>query len=343
MKAPFFGFSGPLWFAAVISFLVPAHSPAQEMAREKLTTGHVSIEVLRPALEKALSDKGRFVILPGKGEILVIDHPANIAAARETIATLDAPAPRVALDFAFKTNVAPGAKGPQPVESFGDFPFPTAYEAPRIIQQGNLVTVIPAHPTNFRRRAVGNILETTPTVNPDGSVTLDINAEHTEFEGFINYGSGIFASGTPGMVPVVNGVANPQFFSPFLTESKILVPIFSTTRVSTQILVKPEVVQNQVHLDLVPQLEIELDEPGAETTRVPLSKFRTSLDIRNGGVGKINGFTGASAEFNRHFLGAKEDDEGGTAILIRPTVTAGELPEPAKEVEPATAPAGEEK
>ncbi|MCB1232821.1 MAG: hypothetical protein KDN19_21430, partial [Verrucomicrobiae bacterium] len=58
-------------------------------------------------------------------------------------------------------------------------------------------------------------------------------------------------------------------------------------------------------------------------TQVPLSKFRTSLDIKNGGVGKINGFDGASAEFNRHFLGAKEEDEGGTAILIRPTIRAG--------------------
>lgn len=311
-----------------LAFLVFAFSAtvhAQQLAREKLTTGHVSIDVLRPALEKVLSDEGRFVILPGKGEILVIDHARHIEAARETIATLDVPAPQVALDFAFKTNVAPGAKGPQPIESFGDFPFPTAYDGPRIIANGNNVVVVPAHPRGFQRRAVGNVLETTPHMNPDGSVSLDINVEHTEFEGFINYGSGIFASGTPGVVPVVNGVANPRYFSPFLTESKILVPIFSTTRITTQILVKPEVTQNQVHLDMVPQLEIELDEPGAETTRVPLSKFRTSLDIRNGGVGKINGFTGASAEFNRQFLGAKDEAEGGTAILIRPTIRAGEV------------------
>ena len=305
--------------------LAPLSAGAGELARQKLATGHVSIEVLRPALEKVLSEEGRFVILPGKGEILVIDHPANIQAAATTIATLEVPAPQVALDFAFKTNIAAGMAGPQPVDSFGDFPFPTRWQAPRIIQQGNIVTVIPAHPTGFRRRAVGDVLETTPTVNPNGSITLDINAEHTEFEGFINYGSGIFSSGTPGVVPVVNGVANPQFFSPFVTESKILVPIFSTTRVTTQILVRPEVIQNQVHLEMIPQLEIEVDEPGAETTRVPLSRFRTSLDIRNGGVGKINGFTGASAEFNRHFLGAKDEDEGGTAILIRPTISAGEV------------------
>ncbi len=301
----------------------------QDLAREKLTTGHVPIEVLRPALEKVLSAEGRFVILPGQGQILVIDRAENIRAAAIAIATLEAPPPQVALDFAFKTNVAPGMAGPQPVDSFGSFPFPTRWQGPRIIQQGNNVfTVIPAHPTGFKRRAVGDILETNGTINPDGSLSLDINAEHTEFEGFINYGSGIFASGTPGMVPVVNGVRNPQFFAPFLTESRILVPIFSTTRLSTQILVRPEVVRNQVRLDLVPQLEIETDEPGAGRLKVPLSRFRTRLDVNQGQVGKINGFDGASAEFNRAVLGAGDEDEGGTAILIRPTIRPGEVPGP---------------
>ncbi|MCB1230430.1 MAG: hypothetical protein KDN19_09200, partial [Verrucomicrobiae bacterium] len=289
MRACLLRVRGRIMVLVVSGFLPISVSQAQELAREKLTTGHVSIEVLRPALEKVLSDEGRFVILPGKGEILVIDHAANIAAARKTIATLEVPAPEVALDFAFKTNVAPGMQGPQPVESFGDFPFPTAYDGPRIIQNGNIVTVIPAHPTNFRRRAVGDVLETTPTVNPDGSVTLDINAEHTEFEGFINYASGIFASGTPGMVPVVNGVANPEFFGPYLTESKILVPIFSTTRITTQILVRPEVVQNQVHLDIVPQLEIETDKPGAEKTHMPLPKSHTPLNNHHATPGTTNG------------------------------------------------------
>lgn len=317
--------------ASAVAALFTFSLGAQELARQKLTTGHVSIELLRPALEQALSAEGRFVILPGKGEILVIDHPLNIQAAQEAIVTLEAPPPEVALDFAFKTNVAPGAAESRPVESFGEFPFPMRWEGPRIIHQGNVVTVIPAHPRSFRRRAVGNVLETTPTVHPDGSVTLDINAEHTEFEGFINYGSGIFRSGTPGIVPVVNGVGNPRFFSPYLTESKILVPIFSTTRISTQILVKPEVVRNQVRLDMVPQLEIETEEPGAEALKVPLVNYRTTIDVANGGVGKINGFTGASAAFNRHFLGSKENEEGGTAILIRPTIRPGEAEDAAPE------------
>lgn len=316
----------PLTWLAVLLVLAlsPTDGWSQALARQKLTTGHVPIEVLRPALEKVLSPEGRFVILPGKGEILVIDHRANIQAAAKTISTLEVPPPRVGLDFAFKTNVAPGMAGPKPVDSFGDFPFPTRWQGPRIIPTGPFITVIPAHPTNFRRRVVGDVLETGATVNPDGTIALDINHESTEFEGFINYGSGIFTSGFPGVVPVVNGVGNPRFFSPFLDASRILVPVFETTRISTQILLRPQVVANQVHLEMVPQLEIELQEPGAETTKVPLSQFKTTLNIANGQVGKINGFEGATAEFNRNFLGAKKQDEGGTAILIRPTIRAGQ-------------------
>ncbi|MCB1088485.1 MAG: hypothetical protein KDM63_15715 [Verrucomicrobiae bacterium] len=306
--------------------LFVATARSQDLIRQKVATGHVPIEALRPALEKVLSPEGRFVILPGQGQILVIDRAENIAAAEKAIALIEAPAPQVALDFAIKTNVAAGMAGPQPVDSIGDFPFPTRYQPPRIIGGiGNGFVVVPAHPTGFKRRAVGDTLETTGIVNADGSISLDINAEQTEFEGFINYGSAILSSGVPGSIPVVNGVANPRFFQPILQQNQILVPIFETTRINTQILIKPEVVQNQVTLDLIPQLEIESAEPGAEKTAVPLTQFRTTLGIQNGQTGKINGFTGASAAFNRHFLGAKEEDEGGTAIQIRASLRPGEV------------------
>lgn len=311
-----------------------ANSGAQELARQKLTTGHVPIEVLRPALEKVLSAEGRFVMLPGKGEILVIDHATHIEAAAKSISTLEVPPPQVGLDFAFKTNVAPGMVGAQPIDRFGDFPFPTRWQAPQIIQNGNIITVVPAHPTNFQRRAVGDVFSTGGTVNPDGSITVDINHESTEFEGFINYGSGIFTSGIPGVVPVVNGVGNPTFFRPFLERSNIVVPVFETTRINTQILLRPHVAANQVHVEMIPQLEIELEEPGAEATKVPLTEFKTGLDIRNGQIGKIAGFDGASAEFNRHFLGAKEEDEGGTAIQVRASIRAGALAEEKSDTPP---------
>lgn len=317
----------PSWIRglAIAGLWAPLSLPAQGLQRQKIATGHVPIESLRPALEKVLSPEGRFVILPGQGQILVIDRPERLAAAARAVALMEAPPPQVALDFAFKTNVAPGMAGPRPAESSGDFPFPTRYEPPRLVTgfNGGGFVVVPAHPTGFQRRGVGTTLETTGILNPDGSISLDINAEHTEFEGFINYGSAILASGVPGTVPVVNGVANPRFFAPLLQRGGVFVPILETTRLHTRILVKPEAVQNRVTLDLVPQLEIESAEPGAAPTALPLTQYRTTLTLQNGETAKLAGFTGANADFNRHFLGARSTDEGGTAIQIRATLKAG--------------------
>ncbi|MCP5539778.1 MAG: hypothetical protein H7A52_06485 [Akkermansiaceae bacterium] len=296
---------------------------------EKIPAGHATLELLKPALDKVLSPEGRFVLLPGSGEVMVIDFPDKVRAAREAVAALEIPPPRVALDFAFRTNVAPGMSKGQPVDSTGDFPFPTRYEPPRIVANGgNVFTVIPAHPAGFKRRNVGTTLESTPTLNPDGSVTLDVDAEHTEFEGFVNYGSGILAAGGSGTIPVLGQVANPRFFAPFVGEAGIKMPIFSTTRISTRVLVRPRVSGSRVRVDLMPQLEISLEaEPGAASKAVPLTKFRTTIDVPNGGQGRVAGFAGASAAFNRAFLGSKDDDQGTTAIDIRARIMPGKADE----------------
>lgn len=318
-----------LFWLLIASGLGVDDSSAQELLREKLNTGHIPIESLRPALEKVLSPEGRFVILPGQGQILVIDRAENIAAAQRAIALIDSPPPKVALDFAFQTNLAPRPMVPrivQPPSSTGDFPIPTRYQPPRVLGVGGgMVVVVPAHPTGFARRNVGNTLETTGIVNPDGSIALDINAENVEFEGFINYGSAIFTAGLPGVLPVVNGVPNPRFFAPLLQQNNIVAPIFETTRINTQIVVYPEAVQNQVTVDLVPQLEIEAAEPGTQKITVPLRQFRTTLGIQNGLSAKVEGFTGATADFNRHFLGDKDPEKGGTAIQIRANIQPGEV------------------
>ena len=187
---------------------------AQKMARQEFPANHAPIDVIRPALQKVLSPAGRFVILPGNGNVLVIDFPENVTAAGKVMANLKIPAPQVAMQIGVKTNVAPGAMGKgQPVSSLGGFPYPTSYDPPRIIANGaGGFIVIPAHPTGFRKRDVGFKMDTTPTINPDGSINVDINVEHTEFEGFINYGSPIFTSGIPRSVPVVANVGNPGFF-----------------------------------------------------------------------------------------------------------------------------------
>lgn len=50
---------------------------------------------------------------------------------------------------------------------------------------GQLTRVVPATPTMFQTRNIGVSRESTSTLHPDGSVTLDRSAESTELEGFI--------------------------------------------------------------------------------------------------------------------------------------------------------------
>lgn len=84
--------------------------------------------------------------------------------------------------------------------------------------------VTPANPTAFETRNTGVTLEVDPVIGADG-YTIDLNLvpEVVEFQGFINYGSPIFASNL-GTGP-----------SALLTSNRILMPIFGTRKVTTAV------------------------------------------------------------------------------------------------------------
>ncbi|MEM7010840.1 MAG: hypothetical protein AAF585_05080, partial [Verrucomicrobiota bacterium] len=181
------------------ALLIVGSVVAEELVRKEFPTGHAPNELLRETIQSNLSAYGKFVILGQKGKVLVIDYPDKLALVQKALANLDAPAPEVAMDFAFRNaiNVPPQGGGRPlnvlgPVNSTGDFPIPTRWLPPRIVGiPGQGFAVVPAHPTNFVRRNVGVTLDTQATINPDGTITADINHENVEFQGFINYGSAI--------------------------------------------------------------------------------------------------------------------------------------------------------
>lgn len=323
---------------------------AQELSRKELPSGHAPPELLRETIQQNLSAYGKFVLLQQKGKVLVIDFPDKIAEVEKALAALDAPAPEVVMDFAFRNAVnQPPAGGGRalnvlgPVSSTGGFPYPTSWDPPRIVGiPGGGFAVVPAHPRNFVRRNVGVTMETEGFVNPDGSISLNINAEHVEFEGFINYGSAILAPGFSGIVPVLGNAANPVFFGPILTENRILVPIFDTTRIQTQVVVRPQVIGERVRVEMIPQLIVEDAEAGVDET-VSLKDYRTSIELNNGGVGVARGFTGASADFNRNFLGEDPAKPGSADIMIRATVQPAGTAAKAEAEAAAAAETGEEK
>ncbi len=125
------------------------------------------------------------------------------------------------------------------IEIVREFRYPTTFTAPQVPNIGSTTTTInatvpvvvtPTTPQTFETRNTGVTLEVEPVVGPDG-VTIDLNLvpQVVEFEGFINYGSPIFAVG-------VNTVAGISVSAPVLLTSNVInQPVFSTRKVTTNV------------------------------------------------------------------------------------------------------------
>src|SRR5205807_5388453 len=95
------------------------------------------------------------------------------------------------------------------IEIVREFRYPTQFQPPQLptFSGGGIgsvpapAVVTPTTPTAFDTRNTGVTLEVEPVVGPDG-ITIDLNLvpQVVEFEGFINYGSPIFAVGSNSTV-----------------------------------------------------------------------------------------------------------------------------------------------
>ena len=293
--------------------------PAPERLRKELDVSFADAGQIRPVLEAALSPVGKFVLLPQKGSVLVIDTPAGIAAAEAALAAADFDEPSVALGFRFVTGLP--SKRTQIIVG-QEVPLPTEYAPSTIIVEpyGGFM-IIPATPTKFETRTLGVISDTTRTINPDGSVTVDTTVESSSRDGFIDYGAAIFPSGGIGVVPANGAVSNPGFFGPFIEAGAIPFPILSTTRISTSVVVRPRVEMGKVNIDMIPRLRIGEENTTGESrydpVEIDLRQFQTTLIVNNKEVGRAYGFTGASEEFNNLFFGAKDPYTGRSAVMVK--------------------------
>ena len=127
------------------------------------------------------------------------------------------------------------------IEVIREFIYPTEYDPPEIPTNFgggggtgvNVITtfpVTPATPAAFETRNTGVTLEVDPVIGGD-EFTIDLNLapEVVEFEGFINYGSPI---NTVNLSPGA-GIIQPSTVP--LTDNEILMPVFSTRKVTTQV------------------------------------------------------------------------------------------------------------
>ena len=111
-----------------------------------------------------------------------------------------------------------------------DFIYPTEYEPPEIPQQvgfsnGGSAPVTPANPTAFETREVGLTMEVLPVADANRQyIDLKIQPELVDLLGFVNYGSPINSSSITGDDTPIT-----------LTDNAILMPVFSTQRLNTQV------------------------------------------------------------------------------------------------------------
>jgi general secretion pathway protein D len=129
------------------------------------------------------------------------------------------------------------------IEIVREFRYPTTFTPPQVPTFSSTVgggaaapaVVTPTTPQTFETRNTGVTLEVEPVVGPDG-VTIDLNLvpQVVEFEGFINYGSPIFAVGTNSTV--IAGQTLLSLTAPVLLTSNVInQPIFSTRKVTTSV------------------------------------------------------------------------------------------------------------
>lgn len=113
-----------------------------------------------------------------------------------------------------------------------EFIYPTEYEPPELPSGGGGAVdgtiVTPATPTAFESRDLGVILEVLPVADANRRyVDVTLNPEMVDFDGFVNYGSPINTNSAG-----VFGSVTTQ-----LTENAILMPIFSTRRTDSNLVV----------------------------------------------------------------------------------------------------------
>ena len=104
------------------------------------------------------------------------------------------------------------------IEIIRDFIYPSTFTPPALTSGSGGVGATPATPQDWKTEKVGVLLHVQPTVSADGStIDLQLEPKVEDFDGFINYGTPMYANGQ------------------LLTANVINQPIFSSRRVRTSV------------------------------------------------------------------------------------------------------------
>ena len=125
------------------------------------------------------------------------------------------------------------------VEIVREFMYPSQYDLPQITASRGAAyaPVTPTSPTAFEMKPVGVMLEVDPQPGLNKfTIDLTLVPRVVEFDGFINYGSPIYANVNYGVISdVIAGITYYYSGRILATSNVINQPVFSTREVSTQV------------------------------------------------------------------------------------------------------------
>ena len=123
------------------------------------------------------------------------------------------------------------------IEIVREFIYPTQFDPPQLsANQGTTYSpVVPNTPSSWATKNTGITLEVVPTVGPDlYTIDLQLVPRVIEFDGFINYGSPVFAT-VEYISPLDIGLLARPSFTFEATPNTINQPVFSTREVETTV------------------------------------------------------------------------------------------------------------
>jgi len=121
------------------------------------------------------------------------------------------------------------------IEIVREFIYPTQYDLPQIsASRGGYTPPTPTSPTAFEMKPVGIMLEVDPQLGQDRyTIELTLAPRVVEFDGFINYGSPIYANVTYNPLAIIGG---PNITGRILATANVInQPVFSTREAQTQV------------------------------------------------------------------------------------------------------------
>ena len=156
------------------------------------------------------------------------------------------------VDFVTKPATVARSGQTSKIEMIREFIYPTEYEPPQLpnsvvgsslvdlttgqVVAGNtpMAPITPATPTAFDKRDVGTVLEVNPIVSGDRRyIELSLQPSVTTFDGFVNYGTPI--NGGSSSFFNFAGINTSSSTFGEITANRILQPIFSVIRTSTNV------------------------------------------------------------------------------------------------------------